>query len=257
MEALATEALKLEGLSRNFGALEVLKNVYLDVEAGEYVAIIGPNGSGKTTLFNVIGGQLQATAGRIYMFGQEITNLPPYRRTHLGLARSFQITSLFYDLTILDNIIIAIHGKRHSRYQLLRSTSTHGEVVDKAKEMLESVDLWEKRSELAKTLSYGEQRKVEIILRLALEPRLLLLDEPSAGLSIAERPEFINMTKSLAAGTTVIFAEHDMDVVFQLADRVLVLYYGQFIADGTPNEIRDNARVREIYLGENRSTDNA
>lgn len=243
------EAIKIEGLSKNFGALEVLRGLHLTVEAGEYVAVIGPNGAGKTTLLNVLSGVLPVAAGRIYMFGQDITSMPAHRRTHIGLARSFQVTRLFGNLTLLQNISLALQGMRPSRYQMFRPATGYGDVMAKARELLELMDLWVKRNEPMKALSYGEQRKMEFVLGLASEPRVLLLDEPSAGLGVAEIPNFVNTIKDLTKGTTLIFVAHDIDVVFDLAHRILVLYFGQFIADGTPEEIRVNPMVKEIYLG--------
>jgi branched-chain amino acid transport system ATP-binding protein len=243
------EAIKIEGLSKNFGALEVLRDLHLTVEAGEYVAVIGPNGAGKTTLLNVLSGVLPVAAGRIYMFGQDITSMPAHCRAHIGLARSFQIARLFGNLTVLQNISLALQGMRPSRYQMFRSAIGYGDVMAKAHNLLELIDLWVKRNEPMKALSYGEQRKMEFVLSLASEPRVLLLDEPSAGLGVAEIPNFVNTIKDLAKGTTLIFVAHDMDVVFDLARRILVLYIGQFIADGTPEEIRANPKVNEIYLG--------
>jgi branched-chain amino acid transport system ATP-binding protein len=243
------EAVKIEGLSKSFGGLQVLADISLRVSPGEHLAVIGPNGAGKTTLFSILSGELTPTAGRLYVFGKEVTRMPSYRRAHAGLARSFQISRLFYDLTVLDNILLALQGVRVSRYQMFRPAKGYGEVLAKAQEFLELIDLWGKRHELMKTISYGEQRKMEFILSLSSEPRVLLLDEPSAGIAIAEIPDFIDAVKTLARDTTLIFTAHDMDVVFGLADRVVVLYFGQFIADGTPEEIEVNPTVREIYLG--------
>lgn len=243
------EVLKIEGLSKNFGALEVLKNISLTVESGEYVAIIGPNGAGKTTLLNVLSGELPATSGRIRILGQDVTALPTYRRIHAGVARSFQLTRVFQNLTVLQNILIALQGTKPSRHQIFRPAIAYGDILAKAQKLLELINLWEKRDDLACAISYGEQRKIEIALSLASEPRLLLLDEPSAGLATAEIPDFINMIKMLAKDITLVFSAHDMDVVFGLADRVVVLYYGQFIAQGTPEETKANQMVREIYLG--------
>ena len=243
------EALKIEGLSKNFGGLQVLKELSFSVEAGEKVAIIGPNGAGKTTLLNVVTGELSITAGQIYIFGQEITHMSTHRRAHIGLARSFQITRLFYDLTVLVNVRLAVQGTSPSRYQMFRPFVAYNKALAKARELLELVDLWEKRNELVKDVSYGEQRKMEIILSLASDPKVLLLDEPSAGLAIAEIPGFINIIKALARDVTVIFSAHDMDVVFGLADRIAVLYYGEIVAEGAPEEIQANPLVKEIYLG--------
>ncbi|MFH1775313.1 MAG: ABC transporter ATP-binding protein [Chloroflexota bacterium] len=243
------EAVRIEGLSKNFGALEVLKDLSLSVESGEYVAIIGPNGAGKTTLLNVITGELEASAGRVYIFGQDITATPVHRHASIGLARSFQISRLFHNLTVLDNITLALHGIKPSRYHMFLPVSAYCDCLDKAQELLKSIDLWEKRDEPAKTISYGEQRKMEFMLSLCSEPKVLLLDEPTAGLSIAEVPEFVDTIKNLARGTTLIFVAHDMDVVFSLAHRIVVLYLGKFIADGTSQEIKANPLVKEIYLG--------
>jgi branched-chain amino acid transport system ATP-binding protein len=243
------EALRLARISKNFGGIQVLIDLSLSVKAGESVAIIGPNGAGKTTLFNVITGELSATAGNIEIFGQDITRLPTHRRIHLGVGRSFQITHLLSDLTALENVLLALHGIKPSRYQMFRAYTAYGELMTKAQGLLESIDLWEKRDDPVRAISYGEQRKIEIALGLALEPKLLLLDEPSAGLAIAEVPSFINTVKALVGSTTLLFSAHDMDVVFSLAHRVVVLYFGQIIAQGTPEEIQADPKVREIYLG--------
>jgi len=251
------EALKIEGLWQNFGAVKVLQGVSLTIEAGERLAVIGPNGSGKTTLLNIISGELPTRTGRIYCFGQEITTLAIHRRAHVGLARSFQLTRVFRNLTVLQNVLLALQGIRPSRYQMVRSSMAYDRLLAKAQKLLESMNVWEKRDELMQNISYGEQREIEIALSLASEPRLLLLDEPTAGLSTAEISDFINMIKTLTRDTTLFFAAHDMDVVFGLAKRVLVLYSGQFIADGTPEEIQANPKVREIYLGIEEATGNA
>lgn len=251
------EALKLEGLSKNFGGLQVLRDLSLSIEAGEYVALIGPNGAGKTTLLNVITGELSAATGSIYVFGQEITTMPTHRRAHAGLARSFQITHLLPNLSVLDNISLALHGIKPSRFQMFRPMTAYGELLAKAQRLLELIDLWEKREEPVQTISYGEQRKMEVALSLASEPKLLLLDEPTAGLAIGEILVFTNIIKTLARGTTLFFAAHDMDVVFDLADRVAVLYFGQIIAQGTPKEIQANPMVKEIYLGSEEGTPDA
>ena len=243
------EAVKINALSKSFGGLRVLKDLSATVEAGEYVAIIGPNGAGKTTLLNVITGALPASSGRIYLFGSDITGTPAYQRAHLGLARSFQINRLFYDLTVLDNVLLALQGTKPSRYQMFRPAHTYHEIIAEAQRLLEGINLWGKRGELVRNIAYGEQRGMEIVLSLAAKPKVLLLDEPSAGLAIADVPTFINMVKALTEGTTLIFTAHDMDVVFGLAQRVLVLHLGQCIADGKPEEIKADPKVKEIYFG--------
>jgi branched-chain amino acid transport system ATP-binding protein len=243
------EALRIEGLSKNFGALEVLKGISLRVEKGEHVAVIGPNGAGKTTLLNVVSGELPADAGHVHVFGQDITSMPVHRRVHMGLARSFQLTRVFGSLSLLQNTLLAIQGMKPSRFQMIRSAFAYGEYLAEAEKLLNRLGLWAKRNALARTISYGERRKLEIALSLALEPKVLLLDEPSAGLDLGEIRDFIDFIKDIAREMTLVFAAHDMDVVFGLAHRVVVLYYGQFIADGTPEEIRAHPKVREIYLG--------
>ena len=243
------EALRVEHLSKNFGGVQALQDISFSVVAGEKLAIIGPNGAGKTTLFNVLNGQLSATAGRVYLFGQEITTMPTHRRAHLGQARSFQLTSLFPTLTVLDNILLAIQGTKPSRFQMFRPITVYKHIYVKAEELLRSVALWEKRDDLAQAISYGEQRKMEIALSLASEPKLLLLDEPSSGLTTAESTDVIAMLRNLGAGITVLVVAHDMDLVFGLADRIMVLHYGQIIAEGTPEEIQADSRVKEIYIG--------
>jgi branched-chain amino acid transport system ATP-binding protein len=226
-----------------------LKSLSLRVEKGKHVAVIGPNGAGKTTLLNVISGELPADAGHVHVFGQDITFKPIHRRVHMGLARSFQLTRVFGSLSLLQNTMLAIQGMKPSRFQMVRSALAYEECIAKAEALLNSLGLWAKKDELARTISYGERRKIEIALSLALEPKVLLLDEPSAGLDLGEVHVFIDLIKNMAKEMTLIFAAHDMDVVFGLADRVVVLYYGQFIAEGTPEEIKANPMVKEIYLG--------
>jgi branched-chain amino acid transport system ATP-binding protein len=243
------ELLKVEGLSKNFGGLSVLKEVSFALEVGEKVALIGPNGAGKTTLINLLSGVLPPTAGQIYASGQDITHLPLYRRASLGLARSFQINTLFFNLTLLENITLAVQGTKHSYFHMILPLTAYHHLFTEAQQLLEIVGLWENRDVPVSDLSHGEQRKVEIALALASKPKLLLLDEPSAGLSVAESVAVTNMIHNLPKDTTVFFCAHDMDLVFSIADRVMVLYYGQIIAQGTPKEIQADKTVREIYLG--------
>lgn len=243
------EALRIEGLSKDFGGVRAVKDVSFRVQGGEHLAIIGPNGAGKTTLFNLLGGQLSPTAGKVFFEGQDITNMMEHRRIHLGIARSFQITTLFNHLTLLENILLALQGTKPSRFQLFRSVTRYRGLFAKAEELLSSMELWERKDELVHAISYGEQRKLEIALSLASEPKLLLLDEPSSGLTAAESADIINTIHNLEADITVIFVAHDMDLVFGVARRIIVLHYGEIIVEGTPEEIQNNSKVKEIYMG--------
>jgi len=243
------EALRVEGLSKDFGGVQAVQNISFSLEVGERIAIIGPNGAGKTTLFNMLNGQLSPTAGRMFLFGQEITAMATYRRAHLGQARSFQLISLFPGLTVFHNLLLALHGTKPSRLGMFRSTTDYGNIVAKAEDLLHSMGLWERRNDPMRTISYGEQRKVEIALSLASEPRMLLLDEPSTGLSAAESKEIVDMIRDLGLDITVLLVAHDMDLVFGVAERIMVLHYGQIIADGTPRKIQADSKVREIYIG--------
>jgi len=251
------QALSVKGLCKNFGGLQVLQDVSFYVEKGERLAIIGPNGAGKTTLLNTISGELAPSAGSIYIFGQDISNESIHSRVHLGLARSYQLNRLFPNLTVLDNVLLALQGTRWSRFQMFRPNAAYVNLFTKAKALLNSTDLWGKREFLIKNLSYGEQRQIEIILGLASEPKLLLLDEPTAGLSIAESNVFTNNLCNLTRDITVVFIAHDMDIVFGLADRIIVLYFGKIIAQGTPKEIQTDTRVKEIYLGMGNDAENS
>ena len=243
------EVLKVEGLSKRFGGVYSLEDVSFSVSGGERLAIIGPNGAGKTTLFNVLAGQLSATRGRVYLFGQEITNIAPNRRARLGMARSFQISNLFFNLTVLDNTLLAIQGRRARSFQMFRSIETYGDMFAKAKKLLSTTDLWDKRDDLVRNMSHGEQRNLEIVLSLASEPKVLLLDEPTAGLTEAESANIFKVVSGLGSDTTVLFVAHDMDLVLNVADRIIVLHYGHTIAEGTPEEIQANPKVKEVYMG--------
>jgi len=251
------KALRIKGLSKSFGGVQALRNVSLSVEAGEQLAIIGPNGAGKTTLFNLIGGQLSATAGRVYLFGKDMTTMAAHRRAHLGMARSFQLTTLFLDLTVLENALLALQGTRPDRFQMFRPITAYEHLFLKAQDLLGAMDLWRKRDDKVRDIGYGEQRKLEIALGLASKPKLLLLDEPSSGLTAAESADLIGIIRNLGADITVLIVAHDMDLVFGLAERIIVLHYGEIAAEGTPEEIQVDPRVREIYMVAEESTGNA
>ncbi len=251
------EALKVEGLLVNFGGVRAVNHVSFSVEVGERLAIIGPNGAGKTTLFNLINGQLAPTAGQIFFFGQDVTGLPTHQRAQLGQARAFQIISLLQELTVLENTLLTLHGTSPYRFRMLRALRDFKDIYDKALAELKRAGLWEKRDELVKNLSYGEQRRLEIHLGLSMEPKLLLLDEPSAGSTKEESADIIGIIKNLESRITVLIVDHDMDMVFELAERIIVLHYGEIITDGKPEEIQADQRVREIYMGIEEGADHA
>jgi branched-chain amino acid transport system ATP-binding protein len=244
------EILEVINLSKNFGGLKVLNNISFAVETGEKLALIGPNGAGKTTLLNVLGGQLSASSGKVLLAGKQVTSLPPNRRLHLGMSRSYQINNLFFNLSLLDNILLAFYGTEKFHFQMLRSLEQRKDLLAKSKKLLETAELWEKRFDILGTLSYGDQRLVELLAAFTSEPKIVLLDEPSAGLPTAEASVFANIIRKLSVNTTLIFCAHDMDLVFNLADKIMVLYFGDIIASGLPQEISINPKVREIYLGD-------
>lgn len=243
------EVLKVEGLTKRFGGVQALQDISFSVEQGERLAIIGPNGAGKTTLFNVINGQFPASAGRMFFLGREITTMPTHDRASLGLARTFQLTSLFLNLTVLDNILLALHGTRSSRFQMFRSTLSYRPLLAKADELLGALELREMKEIPVRSLSYGEQRKMEIALSLASNPKMLLLDEPGNGLTTAETNVLIKMIRDFALDLTILIVAHDMDLVFSVADRIIVLHYGRIIAEGSREAIQADPSVKEIYLG--------
>jgi branched-chain amino acid transport system ATP-binding protein len=243
------ELLKLDKLCKNFSGLQVLKSVDLCVEPGERRAIIGPNGAGKTTLFNLVTGELRPSSGRVLFDGKDVTGKPPNQMWAQGLARTFQKNNLFFQLTTYENVRLAVqahHG--YSQRWFTSWQSLHG-VNDHTRETLTTVDLWDRRDQVVKNLSYGEQRQLEVAIALAGEPRALLLDEPTAGMSPAETARTVGMIASLPRDLTVLIIEHDMDAVFALADRITVLNYGEVLADGTPQAVKGDPRVQEVYLG--------
>lgn len=242
-------AVELKNLIKNFGGVRAVNDVSLCVEAGERRAIIGPNGAGKTTLLNLIGGRYPCDRGQILLFDRDITYLPDYRRIEFGVARTFQLTSVFLDLPVLDNILLSIQAVKPYRFRMLKPQRGYAELLDRAAMFLNKWDLWEKRNKLIRELSYGDQRKVELIMGFASNPKILLLDEPTSGLSAAESAYLADLIVDVGKDITLLIVEHDMDVVFSIASKITVLYYGSILVEGTPQEISDHPKVREVYLG--------
>ena len=241
--------LVLHGLSKRFGALVVFKDVDMAVERGERRAIIGPNGAGKTTLFGLISGLIKPSVGRVAMFGEDVTDLPSHERARRGLGRTFQITDLFGELSAIDNLVLGLEARDGIALSMLRPVRSYDALYQRAYEMLAMWGLDDRADTAVRELGYGEQRQVEMLLALTTEPRLLLLDEPTAGLSPAETQAVADLVSDLPRDITVVLIEHDMDVAFQLAERVTVLHAGSVLAEGTPAEVRQNDDVLRVYLG--------
>jgi len=246
-------ALGVETLSHDFGGLRALDTVGFDVAEGERLVILGPNGAGKTTLFNLITGLLRPTAGRITLFDRDVTRLAPHRRARLGLGRTFQVTTLFPRLTVLDSVLLAVQGADRARFTLHRPRSAFPRLFTRAERLLEAWSLAERRDVPTRELSYGEQRQLELVLALAAGPRVLLLDEPTAGLSPAETAAVAGMIGRFPRDITILLIEHDMDVALALAERLIVLHDGRIVASGPRDEIKRDPRVAEIYLGTDES----
>ena len=242
--------LHVAGLVRQFGALVATDHVNLDVVAGEIHALIGPNGAGKTTLLHLISGALAPNAGRILFDGMDVTHMPMHTRVGHGLARSFQVTSIFSRLSVLDNIALAVQAHAGHSLNFWRAARRDADRYADAAEVVERVGLTTKLHHLAGALSHGEQRQLEVGLTLATRPKLLLLDEPMAGMGRDESETMVNLLQSLRGETTILLVEHDMGAVFRLADRISVLVYGRVIAGGSPDQIRVHPEVRLAYLGD-------
>ena len=241
--------LTISELRKHFGGLIATDGVDLSVEEHEVHAIIGPNGAGKTTLIAQLAGELQPDSGRIEFLAKDITYAPIHKRSHLGLARSFQITSIFLDMSLLENVALAVQAHAGHSYRFWRSARQDQRLLEPARELLAHVGLANRSEELAAAVSHGEHRQLEIAMALATKPKLLLLDEPMAGMGAEESVQMINILQKLKGSITMLLIEHDMDVVFALADRITVLVYGRVIASGTPDEIRNDEAVKQAYLG--------
>ncbi len=247
--AQAQPILELKGLSKSFHGLHAVRDVTLRIMPGDRRAIIGPNGAGKTTLFNVITGVHPATSGQVLLFGQDVTAWPTYRRVGLGMARTFQVTSLFPMLSVLDNVLMAIDGPQKKKFVMWRFDSSYRATYEKAYRLLERAGFLDRKDAEVQNLSHGEQRQLEIVLGLASDPKILLLDEPAAGLSSGESTEMAKFLMKLDPGLAILLIEHDMDVVFDVASQISVLHFGEVLETGTPQQIHSSAKVQEIYLG--------
>jgi branched-chain amino acid transport system ATP-binding protein len=244
----SSDALVLSGVTRSFGALRAVDDVSLTVAAGEKRAILGANGAGKTTLFNTITGDFPPSGGRIHFFGEDVTELPPYERTRKGLRRTYQSSLLFRDLSVRDNLFLAVRGVASGRFGVLRPRARHPS-RQATEELLDRTRLAHVADELVNTLSHGQQRQLEIGMALAGAPRLVLFDEPAAGLSPAERRELVALLASLPAHMSYVLIEHDLDVALRVVDRVTVMHNGRVLKHGTPGEIENDAEVQAIYMG--------
>ena len=249
---MTAPALEIRNLQKSFGALEVAKNISLALPRGARHALIGPNGAGKTTLINLITGRIRASAGQVLLDSEEITSLPQAGRTRRGIARTFQVNQLFRGLTVLENVYLAIGERSGICNRLWRSAGKEMAVIEEALDHLQSLELVADACKPVRELPYGRQRLVEIAIALAQRPKLLLLDEPAAGVPSSENHLILDVIERLDPNITVLIIEHDMDVVFRFASRITVLAAGEVLTEGTPDEIAADERVRSVYLGERR-----
>ena len=244
--------LQIENLNKSFGRVQAAVNINLTFEEGVLTSIIGPNGAGKSTLINMLSGSLPVDSGRIYFQGQDITHMPIHRRVRLGLCRSFQVVNVFPELTVFDNIQLPALAIRNRSRRLFGSLANETAVHEEVNEILELIGLAAEAGTTASALSHGDERVLEVGIAMAARPKLLFLDEPTAGMNPVERVQILENIRRLSdqGRTTFVIVEHDMDVVFSLSQRVIVLHYGEVIGDGTTEEVKSNPRVREVYLGE-------
>ena len=240
----------IEQVSKNFEGLQALTHIDLHIEPGERRVVIGPNGAGKTTLFNIISGLIPPSSGRVFIFGKDVTKWPPHKRASLGLGRTFQITNLFSNLTVHENLLLSLKAVDTNRQFPLTPLASYKHLCSRAEDLLNQSGLWEKRNVTVRNLSYGEQRLVEVVMALAQNPKLLLLDEFTSGLSSTEIVTVISVLKSLSREITLLLIEHDMDVAFEVGEFFTVLHMGKVFAEGPSDQIESNNKVQEIYLGE-------
>lgn len=244
-----TPILEVRAVSRSFGKFRALNNVSVSFRAGELTAIIGPNGAGKSTFFNVISGGVPPSVGQVLFEGRDITGIAPHEFARIGIAKSFQITNVFKQLSAHENVRVALQ-MRVSRFQILRARQAYAELIARADALLARVGLTASRDKLAGDLAHGQQRSLEVAMALACDPKLLLMDEPTAGMSPEETTVMMNLIRELAAERTVILVEHKMKLVMGLCKRLIVLHHGELLVDGNPEEIRANAEVKRVYLGQ-------
>jgi branched-chain amino acid transport system ATP-binding protein len=242
--------LRTEGLSKSWGAFAANSDVSLKFEPGARHALIGPNGAGKTTFINLLTGAFMPTSGKVYLGGEDITHLPQHERVHGGMTRTFQLNTLFAGMTVLESVALAISERRGLQNVWWKTVENHPEVIEEAMELLATLKLSDQANSITRSMAYGKQRLVEIALALATKPRILLLDEPAAGIPQAESKELFEVLAQLPRDVTVLFIEHDMSLVFRFADRITVLVGGKVLTEGTPAEIAADPRVKEVYLGE-------
>ena len=247
-QLLSGEALSLVGVTRSFGALRAVDDVTLTVTAGQKYAVLGSNGAGKTTLFNAITGDFPPTAGRIHFFGEDITELPPHERIRKGLRRTYQSSLLFRDLTVRENLFLAVRGVANGRFSFLRARAGHA-TTRATNDLLERARLSHIADERVANLAHGQQRQLEIGMALAGAPRLILFDEPAAGLSPAERRELVALLRSLPPHMSFVLIEHDLDIALRVVERVTVMHNGRVLRTGSPDEIENDAQVQAIYMG--------
>lgn len=243
--------LKVEGIGKSFGGLHILKDISFEVKIGERIGIIGPNGAGKTTFFNLLTGDLSTGKGSIYYCGRDITNHPNYKRAQIGIARTFQKNNLMHEMTVLEHLVLVLQRK-HGLGKVWfkpQQEKQYPHLYEEASDLLNKWGLSKQANMMVKNLSYGEQRQVEILLGIATEPKVLLLDEPTAGLSQAETDYIVGLFYKLPKDITVLIIEHDLDLVFGLADRMIVFYNGKVLIDDTPENVKTDRRVNEIYIG--------
>jgi branched-chain amino acid transport system ATP-binding protein len=246
------ELLRTEKLRKYFGVVSAADDVDLQIEEGVLTSVIGPNGAGKTTLINLLTGNIPADSGKVFFCDEDITHLPIHKRVKRGICRSFQIMNIFPKLTVLENLQIPILSQMNRSLSFFRPVHRHADVNERVEKLMKEIGLSEKKDLLAGTLSHGDQRLLEIGLAMAPEPKLLFLDEPTAGMNPVERVKILENIRRLSREqqSTFVIVEHDMDIVFSLSDRIIVLHRGQILADGNPAEIRQNEDVRKVYLGE-------